>query len=104
MNQNGNIRLDTVDLLLMQLLYNQDNDPGRRLQPRYSLTELLQAVPSIRSIATIHARLSRLEEAGLVNQPRKKLPRSRTLTEAGSIRLKEEVYGKHTVTDTPIAG
>jgi len=104
MTQNGNIRLDAVDLLLMKLLYDQDHDPDRKMQPRYSLTELLQAVPSVRSIATIHARLSRLEEAGLVNQPRKKLPRSRTVTEAGSARLKEELYGQYTIKDTPIAG
>jgi|SRR3990170_8481842 len=86
-------KLDHVDQLILQLLYNQDNDPERKGKPRYSLKELLGATASVRSIGTIYNRVSRLEELGYVNQPGRKVPRSRTITDEGKFALWESLRG-----------
>lgn len=90
------IRLTDTDWLILKLLEDQETVPedGKR-KPRLSLQEILDAIPGTRSIATIHAHMSKLEEAGYVYQPGKKIPRSRTITDAGRTALNGELYGKH---------
>jgi hypothetical protein len=84
-------RLDSKDLLILQLLYNQDYDPSSRTKPNLSITEIRDAIPGVRSVATIHNRLSNLENQGYVVQPGYKQPRSRRITQHGINELKREV-------------
>jgi Fe2+ or Zn2+ uptake regulation protein len=76
-------KLDDTDLLILQLLYNQDHDDSRKGKARYSLQELNQAVPNLRSVSTIYDRVIWLEDLGLVHHPGGRAARSRTITDEG---------------------
>ncbi len=91
------MKLDDTNLLILQLLANQEIVPadGKR-KPLLSIKELLEAIPGVRSIATIHGRLLKLEEAGYVNQPGRKMPRSRRITQEGQEALQRGLYGEPT--------
>ena len=84
------ITIDETDLLILQLLYDQDYG-DRKGQPRYSLVELNEAIVRFTSLATIHYRLTKLENAGYIHQPGHKVPRSRTITDEGIRKLKNEL-------------
>lgn len=92
MNDQTFIRLDTTDLLILQMLYDQDHTEEGRAKPRLSLQEINAAVLSVRSVATIHARIMRLEEAGYVKNLFRKAPRCRAITATGIERLRNELY------------
>jgi len=81
-------RLDDIDLLILQLLYNQDHDDSRKGLPRYSLQELNEAIPNLRSISTIHDRVIFMQVVGLIYHPGGRVPRSRTITDDGIRTLK----------------
>lgn len=82
-------RLDSKDLVILQLLNGQD-DPANAQKPNLSITEIRDRVPGVRSVGTIHSRLENLEQQGLVVQPAHKQPRSRRITQQGKAQLKQE--------------
>ena len=82
-------RLDSKDLLILQMYYNQEN--SGRDKPNLSIEEIRDSVPGVRSVATIHNRLSNLEEHGMIMQPAHKQPRSRRITQHGITELKKEI-------------
>jgi SOS-response transcriptional repressor LexA len=82
------MKLDDIDLLILQLYYNQDHDPDHKGKPRYSVQEINEAVTGLRSVSTIHDRIAKLERAGYIHNPFKKAPRSRTITDEGIQRLR----------------
>lgn len=86
------MKLDDTDVLILKMLDGQDEMVDGKHKPRLSLNEILHAIPGIRSIATIHARVTKLEEAGFISQPARKMPRSRTITTAGQEELKRQLY------------
>jgi len=83
-------RLDSKDLLILQLLKNQD-DPVNKNKPNLSITEIRDRVPGVSSVGTIHSRLTNLEDLGMVVQPSHKQPRSRRITQHGANELNKEI-------------
>jgi len=92
------MKLDDTNLLILKLLADQEIVPadGKR-KPLLSLKEILDSIPGVTSIATIHGRMVDLEEAGYVNQPGKKMPRSRRITQEGQDALSRGLYGEQPV-------
>jgi len=74
-------RIDQKDLLIVQML-NEGN---------YSINELKSQI-RVRSVATVHQRLEKLESYGLIVQPKKRQPRSRYVTDKGKQLLRETGY------------
>ena len=77
-------RLDNKDLLILQMFVTSGRNPHA---PSPSIEEIRDALPGVKSVATVHNRLSNLEEHGLIVQPSHKQPRSRRITEKGKQRL-----------------
>lgn len=70
--------MDYKDMLLLQLIQGGG----------YSLKELKDAI-NVSSYGTISYRLKQLEIAGIIQQPKRGMARSRKLTETGEQMLRE---------------
>jgi hypothetical protein len=77
-------RLDNKDLLILQMFATSEKNPSN---PSPSIEEIRDKLPGVRSVATVHNRLSNLQDHGLLVQPSHKQPRSRRITDAGKMEL-----------------
>jgi repressor of nif and glnA expression len=77
-------RLDVKDIMILQMFATSEKDIN---VPSPSIMEIRDALPGVKSVATVHYRLQNLEDQGLLIQPSPKQPRSRRITDAGKMEL-----------------